>query len=138
MHGAKGKPAVRAQEQRQQKSSSLQPYPFPGTAWEKEHETLHLQHALHVGKGDLTSADPAAAKKTPMQRGREGPHPNPGSISPHCLSFPFCKAGCPTSPFLKPSGTEPAPPMSQAQASVICELTHSRGAQRQVFHALKK
>lgn len=137
MHGAKGKPAVRAQEQRQQKSSSLQPYPFPGTAWEKEHETLHLQHALHVRKGDLTSAGPAAAK-IPHAKGERGSTPPSGSISPHCLSFPFCKAGCPTSPFLKPSGTEPAPSMSQAQASVICELTHSRGAQRQVFHALKK
>lgn len=66
----------------------------PGTAWEKEHETFHLQHTLHVEKGALTSAGPAVAAQKPHAKGERGVQTP--ILAPRCLSFPFCKAGCPT------------------------------------------
>lgn len=140
VHGAKGKPAVRAQEQRQQKSSSLQPYPIPWHSMGKGTWNTSSTARIACGERRFNQCKPCCCwKNTSCKGGERGPRPHPGSIAPHCLSFPFSKAGLPnTSLLLKPSDTEPAPPMCKAQASAVHELTDSRGAQRQVFHALKK
>lgn len=140
MHSVKGKPAVRAQEQRQQKSSSLQPHPFPWHSMGKG--TWNTSSIAHIACGERKFNQCKTCccwKKNSCKGGERGPHPHPGPTASRCLSFPFSKAGLPnTSPFLKPSDTEPAPAALKAQASAVHELAHSRGAQRQVFHALKK
>lgn len=73
------------------------PIPSPGTAWEKEHETLHLQHTLHVGKGNLTSARPAVAEKKTHAKGERGVHtPILAPLLPAASVSPSAKQDCPT------------------------------------------
>lgn len=76
MHSAKGKPAVRAQEQRQQKSSSLQPYPLLWHSMGKG--TLNTSSAARIARGErrFNQCRPCCCcKKTSCKWGERGPHP---------------------------------------------------------------